>query len=59
MVRVAFVLGNVTARDEASRHNLISQPSHLDVLLNALQYYVDCDKQVYLIKYNFVCFVYK
>ena len=58
VVRVAFILGNVTARDESSRQSLISHENHLNIILDVLHYYFDADLKVSLslleLHYNLV-----
>lgn len=48
MVRLCFVLGNLTAKNEQARQRLFQEKDALDVLLNVLRTYNDMDKQVRL-----------
>ncbi|PVD28492.1 hypothetical protein C0Q70_11080 [Pomacea canaliculata] len=45
VVRLCFVLGNLTAKNEQARQRLFQEKDALDVLLNVLRTYNDMDKQ--------------
>ena len=45
MVRISFVLGNLTAKSDLSRSRLFQQPKSLDTLLAVLKYYLEIDSK--------------
>ena len=46
VVRISFILGNLTAKSDVARTRLFSQPKALDILVNVLKYYVEIDLKV-------------
>ena len=49
VVRVCFILGNLTAKNDSSRKLLFDQPDALDTLLMVLKSYFEMDLKVGLI----------
>ena len=46
MVRVCFILGNLTAKNDSSRRLLFEQPDALETLLLVLKSYFELDLKV-------------
>ena len=46
MVRISYILGNLTLRSDESRQKLFDQPKALDSLLFVFKYYCQLDLKV-------------